>query len=97
MFVIRTMGVVIALASTAAFASDQTPLRADELRTDSQLTRAQVIADYQAARAAGQVVHGDNVVLRADETSTHSTVSHAEVIAQAQAARDAGLIPSGEH
>jgi len=97
MFAIRTMGVVIALASTAAFASTPTPLRADELRTDSQLTRAQVIADYQAARAVGQVVHDDTIVLRADETSTQSTVSRAEVIAQAQAARDAGLIPSGEH
>jgi hypothetical protein len=97
MFAIHTMGVVIALASTSAFASDQTPLRADELRTDSQLTRTQVIADYQAARAAGQVVQGDTVVLRADETSSQSTVSRAEVIAQAQAAREAGLIPSGEY
>lgn len=96
MFAIRTMGVVIALSATAAFAGDQTPLRADELSTDSQLTRAQVVADYQAARAAGQVVQGDTVVLRADETSSQSTVSRAEVIAQAQAARDRGLIPSGD-
>ncbi|MBP7645435.1 MAG: DUF4148 domain-containing protein [Comamonas sp.] len=96
MFAIRTMGVVIALSTTAAFAGDQTQLRADELSRNFDLTRAQVIADFQAARAAGQVVHGDAVVLRPDETSTQSTVTRAAVIADYQAAREAGLIVSGD-
>ncbi|MBP8187028.1 MAG: DUF4148 domain-containing protein [Comamonas sp.] len=96
MFAIRTMGVVIALSTTAAFAGDQTQLRADELSRNFDLTRAQVIADFQAARAAGQIVHGDAVVLRPDETSTQSTVTRAAVIADYQAAREAGLIVSGD-
>ena len=97
MFAIRTMGVAIALsAATAAFAGDQTALRADELSFDTQLTRAAVIADYQAARAAGQIAEGNMLVLRPDETSTQSNVSRADVVAQARAARDAGLIPSGD-
>lgn len=94
MFAIRTMGVVIALSATAAFAGDQTPLRADELSQNFDLTRSQVIADFQAARAAGQIVQGDAVVLRPDETSAQSTVTRAAVIADYQAARDAGLIVS---
>ena len=52
MFAIRTMGVVIALSATAAFAGDQTLLRADEVSLQSGLTRAEVIADYQAASPA---------------------------------------------
>lgn len=96
MFAIRTMGVVIALSATAAFAGDQTPLRADELSQNFDLTRAQVIADFQAARAAGQIVQGDAVVLRPDETSAQSTVTRAAVIADYQAAREAGLIVSGD-
>ena len=96
MFAIRTMGVVIALSTTAAFAGDQTQLRADELSRNFDLTRAQVIADFQAARAAGQVVHGDAVVLRPDETSTQSTVTRAAVIADYQAAREPALIASGD-
>ncbi len=96
MFAIRTMGVVIALSTTAAFAGDQTQLRADELSRNFDLTRAQVIADFQAARAAGQIVHGDAVALRPDETSTQSTVTRAAVIADYQAAREAGLIVSGD-
>lgn len=96
MFAIRTMGVVIALSATAAFAGDQTQLRADELSRNFDLTRAQVIADFQAARAAGQIVQGDAVVLRSDETSTQSTVTRATVIADYQAAREAGLIVSGD-
>lgn len=96
MFAIRTIGVVIALSATAAFAGDQTPLRADELNQNFDLTRAQVIADLQAARAAGQIVQGDAVVLRPDETSAQSTVTRAAVIADYQAAREAGLIVSGD-
>ena len=96
MFAIRTMGVVIALSTTAAFAGDQTQLRADELSRNFDLTRAQVIADFQAARAAGQIVQGDAVVLRPDKTSTQSTVTRAAVIADYQAAREAGLIVSGD-
>ncbi|MBP9940373.1 MAG: DUF4148 domain-containing protein [Comamonas sp.] len=96
MFAIRTMVVVIALSTTAAFAGDQTQLRADELSRNFDLTRAQVIADFQAARAAGQIVQGDAVVLRPDETSTQSTVTRAAVIADYQAAREAGLIVSGD-
>lgn len=96
MFAIRTMGVVIALSTTAAFAGDQTQLRADELSRNFDLTRAQVIADFQAARAAGQIVQGDAVVLHPDETSTQSTVTRAAVIADYQAAREAGLIVSGD-
>lgn len=96
MFAIRTMGVVIALSTTAAFAGDQTQLRADELSRNFNLTRAQVIADFQAARAAGQIVQGDAVVFRPDETSTQSTVTRAAVIADYQAAREAGLIVSGD-
>lgn len=96
MFAIRTMGVVIALSTTAAFAGDQTQLRADELSRNFDLTRAQVIADFQAARAAGQIVQGDAVVLRPDETSTQSTVTRAAVIADYQAAREVGLIVSGD-
>ena len=96
MFAIRTMGVVIALSATAAFAGDQTLPRADEVSFNSNLTRAEVIVDFQAARAAGQILQGDSTVLRADETSAQSTVSRAEVIAEAKAARDAGLIPSGD-
>lgn len=96
MFAIRTMGVVIALSTTAAFAGDQTQLRADELSRNFDLTRAQVIADFQAAHAAGQIVQGDAVVLRPDETSTQSTVTRATVIADYQAAREAGLIVSGD-
>lgn len=96
MFAIRTMGVVIALSTTAAFAGDQTQLRADELSRNFDLTRAQVIADFQAARAAGQIVQGDAVVLRPDETSTQSTVTRAAVIADYQAAREAGVIVSGD-
>lgn len=96
MFAIRTMGVVIALSTTAAFAGDQTQLRADELSRNFDLTRAQVIADFQAARAAGQIVQGDAVVLRPDETSTQSTVTRAAVMADYQAAREAGLIVSGD-
>lgn len=97
MFAIRTISVAIALSATAAFAGDQTLPRADEISLDSGLTRAQVIADFQAARAAGQILQGDAVVLRPDETSTQSTVSRAEALHKPQAARDAGLIPSGEH
>lgn len=96
MFAIRTMGVVIALSTTAAFAGDQTQLRADELSRNFDLTRAQVIADFQAARAAGHIVQGDAVVFRPDETSTQSTVTRAAVIADYQAAREAGLIVSGD-
>lgn len=96
MFAIRTMGVVIALSTTAAFAGDQTQLRADELSRNFDLTRAQVIADFQAARVAGQIVQGDAVVLHPDETSTQSTVTRAAVIADYQAAREAGLIVSGD-
>ncbi len=96
MFAIRTMGVVIALSTTAAFAGDQTQLRADELSRNFDLTRAQVIADFQAARAAGQIVQGDAVVLHPDETSTQSTVTRAAVIADYQAAREVGLIVSGD-
>ncbi len=96
MFAIRTMVVVIALSTTAAFAGDQTQLRADELSRNFDLTRAQVIADFQAARAAGQIVQGDAVVLRPDETSSQSTVTRAAVIADYQAAREAGLIVSGD-
>ena len=71
MFAIRTMGVVIALSATAVFAGDQgaaqgnaaegdgNVLRTDETQARSTLTREAVIADFQAARAAGQIPSGD--------------------------------------
>lgn len=96
MFAIRTMGVVIALSATAAFAGDQTLLRADEVSLQSGLTRAEVIADYQAARAAGRIAEGDGNVLRPDETQARSTLTREAVIADFQAARAAGRIPSGD-
>lgn len=96
MFAIRTMGVVIALSATAAFAGEQTLPRADEVSFNSDLSRAEVIEEYQAARNAGLTAQGNNVALRSDELRTNSTLTRATVVADFQAARTAGLLPHGE-
>ena len=97
MSAIRTMGVVIALSAAAtAFAGEQVEWRADELSFNPDLTRAQVIAEYQAARAAGTIMEGE-LSIPSPELSTPSTVDRAKVQAEATAARDAGLLTLGEH
>lgn len=70
MLTISTIGVAIAFSAAAtAFAGEQVQWRADELSTDSQLTRAQVIAEYQAARDAGRIMEGELSIPAAAVTS----------------------------
>lgn len=96
MFAIRTMGVVIALSATAAFAGDQSAPRLDEVSINSSLTRAEVVSDYQAARAAGLIAQGDVSALRSDEVKTNTSLTRSAVIADFQAARTAGTLPGGD-
>lgn len=96
MSAIRTIGVAIALSAAAtAFAGEQVQWRADELSFNHDLTRAQVIADYQAARAANRIVEGEHS-MPSTELATPSGVDRAKVLAEATAARDAGLHSLGE-
>lgn len=83
----RSIASAIALA-VAAIASG--PVLADAPKT-----RAQVEAEFHAAKAAGQLVSGEatpDVVL----TAGQSSVSRAQVLAELQAAQRAGQIVSGE-
>lgn len=96
MFAIRSIGVAIALsAATAAFADQPVQWRADELSFNHELTREQVIAEYQAARAANLIVEGEHS-MPWPELTAPSTVDRAQVQAEATAARDAGLHTLGE-
>ena len=82
----RSIASAIALA-VAAIASG--PVLADTSKT-----RAQVEAEFHAAKAAGQIVSGeaqpDAVV------ASQANVSRAQVLAELQAAQRAGQIVSGE-
>ena len=96
MLTIRTIGVAIAFSAAAtAFAGEQVQWRADELSTDSQLPRAQVIAEYQAARDAGRLMDGE-LSVPAPAVTTQPPVDRAKVLAEATAARDAGWHTMGD-
>lgn len=82
----RSIASAIALA-VAAIASG--PVLADASKT-----RAQVEAEFHAAKAAGQIVSGEAQPDAA--VASQSSVSRAQVQAELQAAQRAGQIVSGE-
>lgn len=81
--------IAIALSAVAVFAS-----AAASAQETSQVTRAQVIAEYQAARAAGQL----DVPSEAYPGNTVfvSTKTRADVVAELKLAQQRGEVTSGE-
>jgi hypothetical protein len=86
----------IALSLAALFASAAIPAQAQESsQLTSQLTRAQVIAEYQAAVASGNApVSGEQYT--GNNNAFGSTKTRAEVRAELLAAQQRGEVTSGE-
>ena len=79
------------LASTAAWANNIDPFGFEKEHFIASRSRAEVAADVQAARAAGQLPVAGEVGVRFADTP--STKSRSEVAADVQAARAAGQLP----
>jgi hypothetical protein len=81
--------IAIALSAVAVFAS-----AAVSAQETSQLTRAQVVAEYQAARAAGQLDASGEAYQ--GNTVFVSTKTRADVKAELKLAQQRGEVTSGE-
>lgn len=88
-------GAVVAQAAPVSPAGDHSNWPAYEVSSQSSLSRAEVVAQFQAARQAGELpLSGDRSL--AVESRGTSGLSRAAVQADAASARHAGLLTLGD-